>query len=74
MKMLIAAMGLAWASAAVATLAQDEEEEGKKPRVMQIVVPVEGVHEFVVSGRSTHFRVPVSTIAGGTIGEPKGNQ
>jgi hypothetical protein len=71
MKILFAAAGLVVASMAVATLAQEEKEAGKKPQVNEVVVPMEGVHEFVVTGRSTLFRLPVSTIAGGEISDPK---
>ena len=43
----------------------------KKPIVEKITIPLDGVKEFTVTGRSTLFRITVSTIAGGTISEPK---
>ena len=76
MKTLTAATALVIAWAALAAVAQEEKETektaaGKTPQVTRVVVPMDDVHAFVVTGRSTHFRLPVSTIAGGTIGAPK---
>ncbi len=71
MKKLFAATCFAVASMAIVTLAQEKKAEGKKPTVARVVVPSEGVTAFTVTGRSTLFRLPISTISGGTISEPE---
>lgn len=45
-----------------------DEETSRK--IERVVVPVEGVREFTVTGRSTRFRLTATTIAGGTIEQP----
>jgi hypothetical protein len=71
MKTLLTLLCLGIASTAVLSSASAAEAESKKPGVERIVVPMEGVTEFTVTGRSTLFRLAISTISGGTIGEPK---
>lgn len=71
MRKLVASLGLVFALIAVAAVAQEGKEARKKPQVHEVVVPGDGIHEFVVTGRSTRFRLPVSTIAGGKISDPK---
>lgn len=53
------------------SLARGEDAEAKKPAKESIVIPADGVKEFSVTGRSTLFRITVTTIAGGEISEPK---
>lgn len=48
----------------------DDEQEHQELQLERIVVPMQGVHEFTVSGDSTLFRLSISTPSGGTIGSP----
>lgn len=56
----------------VSGTAQDaaESREAKAAAEEKIFVPEEGVQNFTVTGRSTLFRITVSTLAGGKIEEP----
>lgn len=71
MKILLGVFCLAFTSFAVVSHAEEEKKEDETKKFETIIVPVEGVTEFTVTGRSTLFRLPISTIAGGTISEPK---
>ena len=71
MKTLLTLGCLSLLSMAMLSNAVAAQPKPKRPTVQRIVVPTEGVTDFSVTGRSTLFRLPVSTIGGGTIGEPK---
>lgn len=66
MRCLLVLLGCGMVWIAAASYGQ-EEEAAKKRDTERIVVPADGVTEFTVTGRSTLFRVSVSTPTGGTI-------
>jgi ABC-type phosphate transport system substrate-binding protein len=71
MKTMCCAVGLAVVSVVMCALAIGQDDAEKKdPAVEQIVVPTEDTTEFTVDGRSTLFRLTVTTPAGGSIEEP----
>src|SRR5438105_427676 len=65
---------LVFAAAFAPAIAQEarEKNEGKAADggPERIVVAPEGLKDFSVSGRSTHFRLTVTTPSGGKINEP----
>lgn len=71
MKHLLSVLCLVAAVMTETTPARGAEAESKAPGVERIVVPKEGTTAFAVTGRSTLFRLPISVMAGGTIGTPK---
>jgi hypothetical protein len=70
-KRLAAIVVCAVSAVGLLSLARGEDAEAKKPGKESIVIPADGVKEFSVIGRSTLFRITVTTIAGGEISEPK---